>query len=171
MAVQADIANGEAQKVREAVKAIRPSKKDLRQLGRGNLAGVLSREAILQGIKEQEEKQSKKAAKKKRPGTTVNPIVLQTPILKTRARPKVHFNRTPSRTLHFQNPSSSPIPTHNTAHSVMSDSDDLFISIESEYRQHPTTVHTRLVPILNTPQNPNRRLPDRPLGMALRSRK
>ena len=85
MTVQADIANAEAQKVREAVKAIRPSKKDLRQLGKGNLAGVLSGEAILKGIKERGEKQSKKVAKKKRTGTQINPIVLQTLTQKTQA--------------------------------------------------------------------------------------
>ena len=51
MAIQADIANAEAQRVREAVKT-RPSKKDLRHLGKGNLAGVMTGEGILDVMQE-----------------------------------------------------------------------------------------------------------------------
>ena len=47
MAVQADIANVEAKRVREAVKKVRPSKKDLQQLGKGNLAGVITGKGTL----------------------------------------------------------------------------------------------------------------------------
>ena len=47
MAVQADIAHSQAKKLRKAVKQIRPSKKDLRRLGKGNLAGVATVEDIL----------------------------------------------------------------------------------------------------------------------------
>ena len=64
MAVQADIANAETQRVREAVKKIRPSKKDLRHLGKGNLAGVMTGEGILDAMQERDEKDREKAAEK-----------------------------------------------------------------------------------------------------------
>ena len=64
MAVQADIANAEAQQVREAVKKIRPSKKDLRHLGKGDLAGVITGEGILDVMQECDKKDREKAAKK-----------------------------------------------------------------------------------------------------------
>ena len=47
MAVQADIAHAQAKKLREVVKQIRPSRKDLWRLGKGNLAGVATEEDIL----------------------------------------------------------------------------------------------------------------------------
>ena len=50
MAVQADIAHGQAEKLRETVKQIRPSKKGLRRLGKGNLAGVATGEDILSDV-------------------------------------------------------------------------------------------------------------------------
>ena len=42
MTVQANIAGVEAKRVQEAVKKVRPSKKVLRQLRKGNLAGVMT---------------------------------------------------------------------------------------------------------------------------------
>ena len=42
MSVQADIANAQAQRVRDAVKELRPSRKDLRRMGKGNMAGVMT---------------------------------------------------------------------------------------------------------------------------------
>ena len=47
IAVQADIAHAQAKMLRGAVKQIRPSKKDLRRLRKGNLAGVATEEDIL----------------------------------------------------------------------------------------------------------------------------
>ena len=47
MAVQADITHAQAKRLQEAVKQIRPSKKGLRRLGKGNLAGVATGEDIL----------------------------------------------------------------------------------------------------------------------------
>ena len=63
MAIQADIANTEAQRVQEAVKKTRPSKKDLRHLGKGNLAGVITGESILDVMQERDKKDREKAAK------------------------------------------------------------------------------------------------------------
>jgi hypothetical protein len=64
MSVQADIANTEARRIREAVKKIRPSKKDLRRLAKGNVAGVMTGENILKEIQVQEKIDKEKAAKK-----------------------------------------------------------------------------------------------------------
>ena len=47
MAVQAGIAHAQAKMLRGAVKQIRPSKKDRRRLGKGNLAGVATGEDVL----------------------------------------------------------------------------------------------------------------------------
>ena len=47
MTVQADIAYAQAKMLRGAVKQIRPSKKDPRRLGKGNLADVATGEDIL----------------------------------------------------------------------------------------------------------------------------
>jgi hypothetical protein len=63
MSLQADIANTQAQRVREAVKKIRPSKKDLRRLGKGNVAGVMTGENILKEIQVREKIDKEKAAK------------------------------------------------------------------------------------------------------------
>ena len=64
MAVQVDIANAEAQRLREAVKKIRLSKKDLRHLGKGNFAGVMTGKGILDEMEERDKKDREKAAKK-----------------------------------------------------------------------------------------------------------
>jgi len=50
MSVQADIANTQAQRVGEAVRKIRPTKKDLRRLRQGNVAGFMTGENILKEI-------------------------------------------------------------------------------------------------------------------------
>ena len=52
MAVQTDIANVEARRVRGAVKRIQPSKQDLRHLGKGNLAGMMTGKGILNEMQE-----------------------------------------------------------------------------------------------------------------------
>ena len=59
-----DIAHAQAKKLREAVKQIRPSKKDLRRLGKGNLAGVMTGEDILNDMEERERKDQERAAKR-----------------------------------------------------------------------------------------------------------
>ena len=64
MAVQADITHAQAKRLQEAVKQIRPSKKDLRRLGKGNLAGVATGEDILNDMQEQERKNEERAAKR-----------------------------------------------------------------------------------------------------------
>ena len=64
MAVQADIANAEAQRVREAVKKAWPSKKDPRHPGKGNPAGVMTGKGILDEMEERDKKDREKAAKK-----------------------------------------------------------------------------------------------------------
>ena len=174
MATQAHIANAEAQKVRQAVKAIRPSQKDMRRLGKGNVAGAMGAQEILQGIKEWEEKQQQKAKKKKCTSPTTSPAMQQTPTRRAWAQRKVRFDQTPCRRLNFQTPVQPHLPSSPTSHDELGDTDDSFISIEEfgpEYHQNPTTAHVPPSPILNTAQNPNRRLPDRPLEMVLRSRR
>ena len=64
MAVQADIADAEAQRVREAVEKAWPSKKDLRHLGKGNFAGVMTGKGILDEMQERDKKDRERAAKK-----------------------------------------------------------------------------------------------------------
>ena len=54
MAVQADSTHAKAKKLCEVVKQIHPSNKDLQQLGKGNLAGVMIGEDILNNMEEQE---------------------------------------------------------------------------------------------------------------------
>ena len=56
MAVQANIANTEAQRIREAVEKVRPSKKSLRHLGKGNFAGVMTGRGILDEMQERDKK-------------------------------------------------------------------------------------------------------------------
>ncbi|KAF8241306.1 hypothetical protein K440DRAFT_644437 [Wilcoxina mikolae CBS 423.85] len=64
MSVQADIANTQSQLVREAVKKITPSNKDLWRLGQDNVAGVMTDENILKEIQVRKEKNNEKVAKK-----------------------------------------------------------------------------------------------------------
>ena len=70
MAVQADIADTEAQRVREVVKRIRPSKKDLRRLGKGNL---MASEGILDAMQERDKNREKAANAEKATRTKPSP--------------------------------------------------------------------------------------------------
>ena len=61
MAVQADITNAEAQRVHtKDSHEVRPSKKDLRFLGKGNLAGVMAGGGILNAMQERDKRTEKK---------------------------------------------------------------------------------------------------------------
>ena len=64
MAVQADIANAQTKKLQEAVKQIRPPKKDLRRHGKGNLAGVMIGEDILNDMEKREQLGQESAARR-----------------------------------------------------------------------------------------------------------
>ena len=64
MTMQTDIAHAQAKKLWEAVKQIRPSKQDLRRLGKGDLAGVMKGEDILNDMEERERKDQERAAKR-----------------------------------------------------------------------------------------------------------
>jgi len=59
---EADIARTESQNLRNEIQKVLPSKVDMRQRGRGNVAGVMAREGILQGMKECDEKDAEKQA-------------------------------------------------------------------------------------------------------------
>ncbi|KAF8241985.1 hypothetical protein K440DRAFT_640535 [Wilcoxina mikolae CBS 423.85] len=80
---EADIARTDSYNLRKEIQKIRPSKKDMRQLGRGNLAGVMTGEGILQGMKERDKKDAEKqatraakaAAKAAKPPVTPHVIV------------------------------------------------------------------------------------------------
>ena len=63
------IANAEAQRVQEAVKKIRPSKKDLRHLGKGNLAGLMVGKGILEETQERD-KQDRGSSKEGKEGNS-----------------------------------------------------------------------------------------------------
>jgi len=87
MSVQADIANTEAQRVREAVKKLRPSMNDLWKLGKGIVAGVMTGENILKQIQVQEKIDKEKAAKKQFPTRkSAQRAVVVTPV-----RPRIWF--------------------------------------------------------------------------------
>ncbi|KAF8541833.1 hypothetical protein BDD12DRAFT_803373 [Trichophaea hybrida] len=58
---EAEIVQAETQNLRREIKKTRPNKKDMRQLGKGNLAGVMTGNTILEGMLEREQK---KAAEK-----------------------------------------------------------------------------------------------------------
>ncbi|KAF8543510.1 hypothetical protein BDD12DRAFT_802003 [Trichophaea hybrida] len=64
---EGDIARTESHNLRKEIQMMRPSNNPIRQLGRGNLVGVMIREGILQGMKEGDgndaEKQANRAAK------------------------------------------------------------------------------------------------------------
>ena len=157
------------------MKAIRPSQKDMCQLGKGNLAGAMGAQEILLGIgKEQEEKQQQKVRKKKCASHTTHPAMLQTPTRRAQAQRKVCFDQTLCQQLNFQTPVQPHLPSSPTLHDELGGTDDSFISIEEcgpKYHQNLTTAHVLPSPILNTAQNPNRWLPDHPLEMVLRSRR
>ena len=59
MSVKADSAHAQANKLREAVKQIRPSRKGHRQLGNGNLAGVATGEHTLNDMEVRERNNEK----------------------------------------------------------------------------------------------------------------
>jgi len=108
MSVQADMANTQAQRVRDAVKKIRPSKKDLQRLGKGNVAGVMTGENILKEIQVREKIDKEKAAKKQFHSRKSAPrAVVVTPV-----RPRIRFQleETPTRLLHS---TTSTIPRPN----------------------------------------------------------
>ena len=171
MAVQADIANAEAQRVREAVKKIQPSTKDLRHLGKGNLAGVMSGEGILDAMQERDKKDSEKAAKKaekakatraKKP-TRAAPAPRPITPVPVRVHPpsRVRFQlmdtptrilRSATRSVPRLNYSLPPLP----ASELQDDSDhESFISAASsdwEYRPRTSTAHPAPEEIPNTPR-------------------
>jgi hypothetical protein len=112
MSVQADIANTQAQRVREAAKKIRPSKKDLRRLGKGNVAGVMTGENILKEIRVRETMDKEKAAKKQFHTWKSAQRAVVTDIPVTPVRPRVQFQleETPTRLLRS---TTSTIPRPN----------------------------------------------------------
>jgi len=59
---EANIARTESQNLRKEIQKVRPSKNDMWQLGGGNLAGVMTGEGIIQGMKERDEKDAEKQA-------------------------------------------------------------------------------------------------------------
>ena len=163
MAEQADIANAEAQRVREAVRKIRPSKKDLRRLGKGNFAGVMTGKGILDEMEERDKKDREKAAKKtekttrsKKPAprpASVTPVPVR-----VHPGPRVRFQLTDTPTRILRSATRS-IPRLNyslpppTASELQDDSDleSLTSAASSDCKYRPRTT---AVPgeIPNTPQ-------------------
>jgi len=169
MSVQADIANTQAQHVREAVNKIRLSKKDLRRLGKGNVAVVMTGENILKEIQVREKINKEKAAKKQfHTRKSAQRAVVVTPV-----KPRVRFQleETPTRLLRS---TTSTIPRPNyylppLAEVIEDDSDaesftTTFSADFSEDGYHPhTTSHPGPNVISSTPVTL--------LTMRLRSRK
>jgi len=108
MSVQADIANTQAQRVREADQKIRPSKKDLRRLGIGNVAGVMTGENILKEIQVQEKIDKENAAKKQfHTRKSAQRAVVVTPV-----RPRIWFQLEETPTMLLRS-TTSTIPHPN----------------------------------------------------------
>jgi len=71
---EANIARTESHNLQTEIEKVHPSEKDIRQLGRGNLAGVMTGKGIFQGMKEHDEKDAETeancAAKAAKPAVT-----------------------------------------------------------------------------------------------------
>ncbi|KAF8244689.1 hypothetical protein K440DRAFT_8746 [Wilcoxina mikolae CBS 423.85] len=174
MTTQAKIANVQAQRVRDAVKNIRPSQKDLRRLGKRNVAGVMTGENILKEMKAREEKEKEKAVKKgsrtKKAVPAVPPTSTpsrSTPV--TPSRPKVRFplHETPSIRILRSAIRSIPQPNYYlppvTELEDNSDAESLLSTTSSEWAYRPRTTTTYPKPDSTPPVVP-------PLTMSLRSR-
>ena len=163
MAVQADIANAEAQRLREAVKKIRPSKKDLRHLGKGNFAGVMTGKGILDKMEERDKKDREKVAKKAEKATrskkpAPRPASVTPVPVRVHPGPRARFQLTDTPTRILRSATRS-IPRLNyslpppTASELQDDSDleSLTSAASSDCEYHPRTT---AVPgeIPNTPQ-------------------
>ena len=148
MSVQADIANTQGQRVGEAVKKIRPSKKDLRRLGNGNVAGDMTEENILKEIQVWEEIDKEKAATKQfHTRKSARRAAVVTPV-----RPQIRFQleETPTRLI-CSTTSTIPRPNYYLpllAEVIEDDSDaESFTTAfsadcsEDGYRPHHTTSH------------------------------
>ena len=146
---EVDIVDHDMARLRGEMKLVRPHKQDLRHIKGGH---ALSSSLIRAAIKELEEKSKGNGLRRKNRLPTKPHAIAVTP--KT---PQVHFQSSPqrkqSRTSFFPSASS-------------------FISIyNNEGQPSSPAVRPRLKPRLKTPLNQNRRLPERPLAMSLRSRR
>ncbi|KAF8544104.1 hypothetical protein BDD12DRAFT_801461 [Trichophaea hybrida] len=153
MSVQANIANTQAQRVREAVNKIRPSKKDLQRLGKGNMAGVMTGENILKEIHIREEKNKEKAAKKgsrTRKSAQKAAVITQIPVTPVRPRVQFQMEETPTRLLRSAT-SAIPYPNYYLpliAEVIEDDSDAE--SFPPLSQQTPLKMDTALVPPYHT---------------------
>ncbi|KAF8536328.1 hypothetical protein BDD12DRAFT_807869 [Trichophaea hybrida] len=175
MTTQAEIANVQAQRVRNAVKNIQPSRKDLRRLGQGNVAGVMTGENMLKEMKVHEEKEKEKAVKKGSRTKKAVPAVLSTSTTQGRStpvtpsRPKVRFplHKTPSIRILRSATHSIPPPNYYlppvTELAENSDTESLLSTTSSEWAYCPGTTTIYPGPESTPPVVP-------PLTMSLRSR-
>ncbi|KAF8542031.1 hypothetical protein BDD12DRAFT_803216 [Trichophaea hybrida] len=139
-------------RLRNEIKLAKPCKKDMRHIKGGR---ILKGEQILAAIREREKKDKKKAENKREGKKKAPKQIRSVPV--TPKRPRVRFQQPPRQYSSSRNTSSgSKTSSSNSSKSPL------------VYR--PST-YPRVEPVLHTPQNPNRRLPDRPLGMSLRTRK
>lgn len=139
-------------RLQNEIKLAKPRKKDMPHIKGGR---ILKGEQILAAIREREKKDKKKVENKRKGKKKVPQQIRSVPV--TPKHPRVRFQQPPR-----QYSSSSDTSTGSKTSSSNS-SKSLLV-----YR--PST-HPRVEPVLHTPQNPNRRLSDRPLGMSLRTRK
>ena len=81
---EANIARTESYNLRKEIQKVRPSKKDMRQIGRGDLVGVMTGEGILQGMKQRDEKDAEKQANHAAKAAAIAAKPLVTPDTKKR---------------------------------------------------------------------------------------
>jgi len=142
---ETDIVTHDMTRLRSQIKLAKPHKKDMRQLKGGR---VLTGEQIRDGITERNKKPPPKQSNSKRTPQSTHQSIPVTP-----KRVGVRFRLSPRPDTNDTPPSASEV------------------SVSSFHSQQPRhTPLPRLEPRLNTTQNPNRRLPDPPLGMSLRTR-
>ncbi|KAF8534626.1 hypothetical protein BDD12DRAFT_809210 [Trichophaea hybrida] len=154
---EADIASTDSYNLHKEIQKIRPSKKDMRQLGRGNLAGVMTGEGILQGMKERDEKDTEKQAnraakadaKAAKPPATPRIIVAK----------KRHV-----RIEHDGAPSTVPRYHQQSAFSITSDASS------TDWHYHPRPTASRSGPARSSPtQDPPVTIDSSPLSSPLPS--
>ncbi|KAF8536308.1 hypothetical protein BDD12DRAFT_890588 [Trichophaea hybrida] len=139
----ADIARTDSYNLRKEIQNIRPSKKHIRQLGRGNLAGVMTGEGILQGMKEQDEKDAEKQATRaaKAAAKAAKPPV--TPHVVVAKKRHVRFE-------HDGIPSTVPRYRQQSVFSITSDAS----STDWHYHPQPTAIRRGPARTTPTPDSP-----------------
>ena len=152
---EVEIAKAETQRLREGYEGKRAVKADRRVLSK---ARIITGEDIIRLRKEKETQDQKKPKKQ--------------PLKKEKPLPPPTTPPASSSALHTSRVQIVDTPEVIELHDTLSESEEGYESSDLFDTQPSTPSHHPILsPILNTPANPNRRLPDRPLEMRLRSRR